>query len=58
MNQENETDSVLELLEKYGYHSQSYNILRSDKSYFYSSSRIDGVIAYVVKAKVAMAAGD
>ena len=58
MIKENETDSVLKLLKKYGYHSQSYNILRSDKSYFYSSSGIEGVIAYVVKANVAMAAGD
>jgi phosphatidylglycerol lysyltransferase len=58
MRKENETDRVLELLKKYGYHSQSYNILRSDKSYFYSSFCIDGVIAYVVKANVAMAAGD
>jgi phosphatidylglycerol lysyltransferase len=58
MCKENETDRVLELLKRYGYHSQSYNILRSDKSYFYSSSGIDGVIAYVVKANVAMAAGD
>ena len=58
MHRENETDRVLKLLKKYGYHSQSYNILRSDKSYFYSSSGIDGVIAYVVKANVAMAAGD
>lgn len=58
MNIENEAVRVQELLQKYGYHSQSYNILRSDKSYFYSSSGIDGVIAYVVKANVAMAAGD
>ena len=58
MSPENETDSVLELLKKYGYHSQSYNILRNDKSYFYSPSGIDGVIAYVVSAKVAMVAGD
>ncbi|MDO9576328.1 MAG: DUF2156 domain-containing protein [Candidatus Cloacimonadales bacterium] len=58
MNIEDETVHVLELLKKYGYHSQSYNILRSDKSYFFSSSDIDGVIAYVVKANVAMAAAD
>ncbi len=58
MCKENKTDRVLELLKKYGYHSQSYNILRSDKSYFYSFSGIDGVIAYVVKANVAMAAAD
>lgn len=58
MNKENELIVILELLKKYGYHSQSYNILRSDKSYFYSPSGIDGVIAYVVKANVAMAAGD
>jgi phosphatidylglycerol lysyltransferase len=58
MCKENEVELILKLLKKYGYHSQSYNILRSDKSYFYSSSDIDGVIAYVVKANVAMAAGD
>ena len=58
MSNENEIVRVHELLEKYGYHSQSYNILRSDKSYFYSPSGINGVIAYVVKANVAMAAGD
>ena len=58
MSKENESAQVLVLLKKYGYHSQSYNILRSDKSYFYSYSDIDGVIAYVVKANVAMAAGD
>ncbi|MCK4357846.1 MAG: DUF2156 domain-containing protein [Candidatus Cloacimonetes bacterium] len=58
MSKENEAVRVQELLKKYGYHSQSYNILRSDKSYFYSSSGINGVIAYVVKANVAMVAGD
>ena len=58
MSKENEAARVLKLLKKYGYHSQSYNILRSDKSYFYSSFGIDGVIAYVVKANVAMAAAD
>ena len=58
MFKKNETDRVLELLKRYGYHSQSYNILCNDKSYFYSSSGIDGVIAYVIKANVAMAAGD
>ncbi|MCK4694144.1 MAG: DUF2156 domain-containing protein, partial [Candidatus Cloacimonetes bacterium] len=58
MSKENEVVHVLELLKKYGYHSQSYNILRNDKSYFYSSSGIEGVIAYVVKVNVAMAAAD
>ncbi len=58
MRKENEAVRVLELLKKYGYHSQSYNILPRDKSYFYSPSGIDGVIAYVVKANVAMAAAD
>ena len=53
-----EKKKIKYLLKKYGYHSQSYNILRSDKSYFYSSKGIEGVIAYVVKANVAMAAGD
>jgi len=55
---ENEADRVVELLKRYGYHSQSYNILLSDKSYFFSPSGIDGVIAYVVSTKIAMAAGD
>ena len=55
---QNENARIEKLLKRYGYHSQSYNILRSDKSYFYSPSGIDGVIAYVVKANVAMAAGD
>lgn len=58
MSKENDTARVSSLLKKYGYHSQSYNILRNDKSYFYSPSGIDGVIAYVVKASVAMCAGD
>ncbi|HHE39253.1 MAG TPA: DUF2156 domain-containing protein [Candidatus Cloacimonetes bacterium] len=55
---QNEITQIKELLKRFGYHSQSYNILRNDKSYFYSSSGIDGVIAYVVRANVAMAAGD
>ncbi|MCD6380383.1 DUF2156 domain-containing protein [bacterium] len=58
MQKKEENVRVQELLKKYGYHSQSYNILRDDKSYFYSPSGIDGVIAYVVKANVAMAAAD
>jgi len=55
---ENYLNRVTELLKRYGYQSQSYNILRSDKSYFFSPSGIDGVIAYVVHVRVAMAAGD
>ncbi|MBC8186364.1 DUF2156 domain-containing protein [candidate division KSB1 bacterium] len=55
---QNESVVVRDLLKNYGYHSQSYNILRNDKSYFYSPSGIDGVIAYVVKANVAIAAAD
>ncbi len=57
MCKENEVKLILDLLKKYGYHSQSYNILRSDKSYFYPSSGIEGVIAYIAKANIAMAAG-
>jgi phosphatidylglycerol lysyltransferase len=55
---ESDTDRVLKMLKLYGYQSQSYSILRSDKSYFFSPSGIDGVIAYVVHARVALAAGD
>jgi phosphatidylglycerol lysyltransferase len=69
---ENDLNRVLKMLKLYGYQSQSYNILRSDKSYFFSPSGIDGVIksyffspsgidgviAYVVHARVALAAGD
>ena len=58
MNIENEIAQIEEFLKRYGYHSQSYNILLKDKSYFFSSSGIDGVIAYVVKANVAIAAAD
>jgi lysylphosphatidylglycerol synthetase-like protein (DUF2156 family) len=47
-----------EALRRYGYQSQSYNILLDDKSYFFSGKGIDGVIAYVVRAKVALGAGD
>ena len=49
---------VLEALRRYGYQSQSYNILLRDKSYFFSSRGIDGVIAYVMRAGVALVAGD
>lgn len=52
------TARVLKALRRHGYQSQSYSILRSDKSYFFSPSGIDGVIAYVVHANVALAAGD
>jgi len=51
-------ERVLNLLRRYGYQSQSYNTLRSDKSYFFLSRGIDGVIAYVVRARFALAAGD
>jgi len=55
---ENNSDRVLELLEKYGYQSQSFSVLGNDKSYFFSPSGIDGVIAYVVHTNVALVAGD
>ncbi|MFH1560786.1 MAG: DUF2156 domain-containing protein [Chloroflexota bacterium] len=51
-------EPVLVALRRYGYQSQSYNILLGDKSYFFSSRGIDGVIAYVVRARNALAAGD
>jgi len=54
----NEIARVADLLKKYGYHSQSYNILRNDKSYFFSKENIEGVIAYVIKANVAVVAAD
>ncbi len=53
-----DSDRVLETLKHHGYQSQSYSILRSDKSYFFSPSGIDGVVAYVVHASVALVAGD
>ncbi len=55
---EDDRHRVLEELKRHGYQSQSYNILRDDKSYFFSPSGIGGVIAYVVHANVALAAGD
>ncbi len=58
MRAEGDADRVLNALKLYGYQSQSYSILRSDKSYFFSSFGIDGVIAYVVHAKIALVAGD
>ncbi|MCK4546358.1 MAG: DUF2156 domain-containing protein [Candidatus Eisenbacteria sp.] len=58
MRPEDEEQRVLEYLKRYAYQSQSYSILRSDKSYFFSPSGIDGVIAYVVRANVVLAAGD
>lgn len=58
MRSEDEKYRVLEYLKRYGYQSQSYNILRDDKSYFFSPSGNGGVIAYVVHANIALAAGD
>jgi phosphatidylglycerol lysyltransferase len=55
---DSDRERVLNLLRHYGYQSQSYNILSNDKSYFFSSHGIDGVIAYVARARVALAAGD
>lgn len=49
---------VAEDLRRHGYQSQSYNILLNDKSYFFSARGISGVIAYVVRAHVALGAGD
>ena len=49
---------VLAVLKRYGYQSQSYNILRDGKAYFFSQRGIDGVIAYIVRARVALTAGD
>ena len=58
MYSEDNTDRVLKILRRYAYQSQSYSILRNDKSYFFSPSGVDGVIAYAVRSKVALAAGD
>ena len=51
-------DLVRDLLKRYGYQSQSYNLLLDDKAYFFSSRGVDGVIGYVVRAGVALAARD
>jgi phosphatidylglycerol lysyltransferase len=53
-----EREYVTDALKKYGYQSQSYNILLPDKRYFRSSDGIKGVIPYVVYAGVALGAGD
>lgn len=53
-----EKNYIAHFLRKYGYQSQSYNILLSDKSYFLSSKGIEGIIPYVVHAGVALGAGD
>jgi phosphatidylglycerol lysyltransferase len=53
-----EESRVMAALRLHGYQSQSYNILLNDKSYFFSRKGIDGVIAYVVRARVALGAGD
>ncbi len=58
LRREDDRHRVIEELKRHGYQSQSYNILRDDKSYFFSPSGIGGVIAYVVHANVALAAGD
>ncbi len=55
---ERNKDRVFKILKNYAYQSQSYSILRGDKKYFFSKTGIDGVIAYVVHAKIALAAGD
>ena len=55
---DDERTRVLAALKRYGYQSQSYNILREGKTYFFSQRGIDGVIAYIVQARVALAAGD
>ena len=55
---EDEKTRVFQLLKLYGYQSQSYNMLRGCRTYFFSARGIEGVIAYVVHARVALAAGD
>jgi phosphatidylglycerol lysyltransferase len=57
-NSDEEKFQVAEALRRYGYQSQSYNILLNDKSYFFSPEGISGVIAYVVRSGVALGAGD
>lgn len=53
-----EKSRVAAALRRYGYQSQSYNILLRDKLYFFSQQGIDGAIAYIVRAGVALGAGD
>lgn len=55
---DDERTHVLAALKRYGYQSQSYDILREGKRYFFSQRGIDGMIAYTVQARVALAAGD
>jgi phosphatidylglycerol lysyltransferase len=58
MTMDGDRDRAIGALRRYGYQSQSYNILLGDKSYFFSSGGLDGVIAYVARARVGLAAGD
>jgi len=58
VNNQSDEERAQSVLRRYGYQSQSYNILAGAKSYFFSTVGIDGVIAYVAHAGVALAAGD
>ena len=58
MTYDDERTRVLAVLKHYGYLSQSCNILSEGKKYFLSQRGIDGVIAYIVQARVALSAGD
>lgn len=53
-----ESELVHAALRKYGYQSQSYNILSGEKRFFFSERGTEGVVAYVVIARVALVAGD
>ncbi|MDA0232682.1 MAG: DUF2156 domain-containing protein [Chloroflexi bacterium] len=53
-----ESELVHAALRKYGYQSQSYNILSGEKRFFFSQRGTEGVVAYVVIARVALVAGD
>ena len=56
--QKDERTRVHSLLKRFGYHSQSYNVLGPNMRYFFSTKGTEGVIAYVTHARVALGAGD
>lgn len=53
-----ELERVFTALKKYGYQSQSYNVVTGDKRYFFPATVPDAVVAYVVVSGVALVAGD
>ena len=50
-------EKVRKLLKEYGYNSISYVSIEDDKKYYFGKN-VEGVIAYVVEAGVAVCAGD